>query len=125
MACHTEFLRRFDCDGEGANSCRYNEKKREFFGCETIAKRPHHIPGTDIELWICPVRFIDDIFVRDVIRAYTWYRKGQLALLEPHPSAKLIDAITVIEQEIQTIEDTAMDEIQARGDEIKRGVHRK
>jgi len=43
----------------------------------------------------CPWRAFRDPFVGEVLRAYRWFKAGQLAALWPHPPAALVRGLEV------------------------------
>jgi hypothetical protein len=44
----------------------------------------------------CPVWYASLDYVHEAVRAYEWWDKGQLHLIEPNPSGVLVDAIGLI-----------------------------
>lgn len=49
------------------------------------------------ELTACPGTYARDPAAHRIVRALRWHRSGQLALVDPHPVAALVDALDIVQ----------------------------
>jgi hypothetical protein len=68
----------------------------------------------------CPSWYASLDHVHEAVRAYEWWDKGQLHLIDPHPSSVLVEAIGLISRGITERQRDDFERMKRENDEARR-----
>lgn len=89
-----ESQRRWRCPAAGYTPAKSSDELDA--GCQSVHAGVRRLCGAD-ELTTCPLHYLRMPWVHRAARARKWAERGQLTVVEPKPSAALIEAVDEID----------------------------